>query len=153
ISGNSDGATVVRTHSQTSTILNVPVTKTTEQTITFSGIQNFSILGGGTGNRFNVLSSPTNAAISIDGGAGLNTLDYSAFGQGANINLAAGTASGLGRIQNITNVIGSAFDDLIVGDAKANGLRGGDGRDVIIGGQGADLIEAGNGEDLLLAGS
>jgi hypothetical protein len=153
ISGTSDGAAVIRTHSQTSTVLNVPVTKTTKQTITFSGIQNVSILGGGTGNRFNVLSSPTNATLSIDGGAGLNTLDYSAFGQGANINLAVGTATGLGRIQNITNVIGSAFDDLIVGDARANGLRGGDGRDVIIGGQGADLIEAGNGEDLLLAGS
>jgi len=39
-----------------------------------------------------------------------------------------------------------------VGDAQANRLVGGGGRDILIGGAGADSLVGGNGDDLLIAG-
>ena len=99
----------------------------------------------------------------IDGGGGSNTLDYLNYGSGVTVNLSAGTATGVaGGIANFRNVMGSRYDDTLIGDAASNILvgnagndmiNGGGGRNLIIGGAGADTLTAGPDGDLLIAGS
>jgi len=88
----------------------------------------------------------------LDGGAGVNTADYSAAPDAVEVNLALGVASGgYGDdvLLNIANVTGSAFDDVLAGDAQANTLRGLAGVDTITGGAGNDLVLGGDGDDQL----
>jgi Ca2+-binding RTX toxin-like protein len=100
-------------------------------------------------------------AITIDGGAGSNWLDYSGHGSGVTVNLAAGTATGLAGISRIENVVGSPFNDTLTGDAANNVLIGlggnnvlqaGSGRDILIGGDGNSTLQGGSGEDILIGG-
>jgi Ca2+-binding RTX toxin-like protein len=98
----------------------------------------------------------TGAGISgtLDGGGGINTLDYSAYVGDIVVNLPLGTATGVGGgIAHIQNVIGSQGNDLIVGNADANVLQGGTGRNLIIGGAAADAIYGGGGDNLLIGGT
>jgi Ca2+-binding RTX toxin-like protein len=101
-------------------------------------------------------------SVKLRGSQGISTLDYSAYPSGVTVNLAAGQATGFAEISNIRNVLGSAFPDVLTGDAldnvlAGNGgadvLSGGAGRDILIGCAGADQIDGGNGEDLLIAGT
>jgi hypothetical protein len=74
-------------------------------------------------------------------------------GPGVYVNLQTQTASGLaGGVSNIDNVIGSAGDDILVGNG-GNVLDGGAGRDLLIAGDIASLLLGGGGEDLLIAGT
>jgi Ca2+-binding RTX toxin-like protein len=89
----------------------------------------------------------------LDGGNGNDWVYLSDSGAGVTVNLATGVGSG-GHAQGdtyvgIENVGGSAFDDVMVGNAGNNILRGGAGNDTIIGGAGQDLLLAGNGRDIL----
>ncbi|MEX2171743.1 MAG: SdrD B-like domain-containing protein [Pirellulales bacterium] len=81
----------------------------------------------------------------IDGGGGANTLDYSNYTSGVNVNLSASTATGAGVVQNIANVTGSNSSDVIVGDDHANVLLGGAGDDQLHGGRGDDRLAGGPG--------
>lgn len=54
--------------------------------------------------------------------------------------------------RDMRNVVGSQFNDTIVGDGEANVLVGGGGGDVIEGKRGNDLLLGGAGNDLLLGG-
>jgi Ca2+-binding RTX toxin-like protein len=73
--------------------------------------------------------------------------------RGVTVNLQLGTATGLRGVADITNVTGSAGNDVLVGDAAGNILWGGAGRDLLIGGLGADVLDGGAGEDILVAGA
>lgn len=117
------------------------------------------LLGGSKENSFVFGSSATFTGI-MDGGAGtLNTLDYSAYGKGATVNLVAtdeqtpGKATGTSGVLNIKQVIGTAFDDTLSGDAGANTLIGGSGNDTLSGGDGQDAIYGGDGNDRLDGGA
>ncbi len=111
------------------------------------------------------------AANVIDGGAGVDTVSYAYSTSGVTVNLATGQNSGgyaQGDIlRNIENVMGSSYNDYIVGDARLslyggnlfarttalgtayfkNALFGLGGDDTIIGGLGADFIDGGDGND------
>ncbi len=50
-------------------------------------------------------------------------------------------AAGIDRLTQIENVIGTAFDDVIKGNEKANILYGGDGDDWLVGRSDADIIQ------------
>src|SRR5262249_13384710 len=90
----------------------------------------------------------------IDGGAGMNTLDYSAFVGDVTVDLPLGLANAVATgILNIQNVNGSQGNDLIIGDANLNVLRGGTGRNVIIGGGGGDQLYGGGGDNILIGGT
>jgi parallel beta-helix repeat protein len=118
-------------------------------TTTFRSVEN--LIGGSGDDTFKFVGRGSIAGR-IDGGAGVNTLDYSSIGSGVRVNLFAGTATATGGVADIANVIGGAGNDILVGDAQANRLVGGGGRDILIGGDGADSLVGGNGDDLLIGG-
>ena len=86
-------------------------------------------------------------ADKIDGGAGNDTADYSNSDAGVTVNLTTGTGKG-GHAEgdtliNIENIIGSQYDNTLIGDDGANILTGGLGDDTLIGGDGADTLIGG----------
>jgi hypothetical protein len=93
----------------------------------------------------------------LNGGSGTDTLDFSGAADGVMVNLAAktatGTATGSDRIASFESVLGSAFDDLLIGDKNANTLNGGDGADVLRGLGGADALTGGDGADTFVWGA
>ncbi len=119
--------------------------------VTFSSFENLT--GGSAADTF-AFQPGGSVAGTIDGGAGTNTLDYSAFPGDITVNLTVGTASAVGQgVTNIQDVYGSLGNDLIVGDTQPNVLVGGTGRNIIIGGAGADQVTGGGGDNILIAGT
>jgi Ca2+-binding RTX toxin-like protein len=91
----------------------------------------------------------------LDGGDGLgDTVDYSGATESININLATGVVADDGyqssdTVIDVENVIGSDFDDIIVGNADANTLDSGDGDDALTASVGSDEFDGGDGSDTL----
>ena len=149
---------------------------------TLTGGDGANYLEGGSGDDTFVAGT---GADTFDGGSGQDNIDYSASSGAVNVELGAfgnGTAalSG-GDAENdsvaggVDGVIGSAFDDTLIGhdfsgtgpDAYTNEIFGGDGNDyidgagaadslagdagndTIIGGTGADTIDGGTGDDTI----
>jgi Ca2+-binding RTX toxin-like protein len=100
----------------------------------------------------------------LDGGAGVDTVVYAGSSAGVTVDLVNGTASGgdadgpaqvVGRgtvirhdiLTGFENVVGSTFNDHLIGDAQANVLSGGAGDDTLTGGRGADTLNGGAGSD------
>lgn len=71
--------------------------------------------------------------MTIDGGTGADSLDYSIGRPGVLANLLNGTATATGGIISITSVLGSAGNDILVGDGQVNQLTGGKGCDKLFG--------------------
>ncbi|WP_372624811.1 hypothetical protein [Falsiroseomonas sp.] len=110
----------------------------------------------------------------LDGGDGIDTVDYSASPRrpsappnptdGVLVVLGAQVATGTGShadgdaVIGVENVIGSAFNDSILGATSAaaaavdNLLDGGAGNDTLIGFAGADTLLGGAGNDILVGG-
>lgn len=123
----------------------------------FSGMANLT--GGSGANTFKFADGATISGT-LNGGSGmaLKTLDYSAYSTQVYVNLADGSATGIGggadgKLTNIVNVTGGQNNNVLVDNSAANVITGGKGRNVIIGGAGADTLTAGPGEDLLIAGT
>ena len=96
----------------------------------------------------------------LDGGAGVDTADYSDAQIAVTVNLQNGLGSGGRRPQgdrlvNIENVSGGREDDTLIGNAGANALNGFFGDHMLFGGGGAignfgnDLLEGGAGADVI----
>ena len=90
----------------------------------------------------------------IDGGAGIDTVQLTDSTGSVTVNLQLGTSTGFGTdtLFNIENVVGSAFNDVLVGDAKENVLSGENGNDILIGGDGNDTLNGGAGDDRIDGG-
>ena len=87
----------------------------------------------------------------LSGGAGVDTVSYAGSDLAVTVDLGRGTgqwghAEG-DVITDIENVIGSEYDDLLIGDDGANRLEGGDGADDLRGGAGDDELWGGDGSD------
>ncbi|WEX79618.1 calcium-binding protein (plasmid) [Sinorhizobium numidicum] len=86
----------------------------------------------------------------IIGGAGIDTIDYSASTGGVLARLFSGTSGGLSQggeadgdlLLQTENVIGSNFSDQLFGSTAANKLVSGSGNDQMRGGSGADILSA-----------
>jgi Ca2+-binding RTX toxin-like protein len=121
--------------------------------LTFAAVQN---LIGGAGNDIFMLSAGQGVTGAIDGGAGMDTLNYAAYlaSQRVSVDLALGTATNIGGgIAHIENVTGGKGNDTLRGDAGDNVLLGGPGNDVLFGGTGGnDVLVGGLGNDKLTAG-
>ncbi|TMJ14706.1 MAG: calcium-binding protein, partial [Alphaproteobacteria bacterium] len=106
---------------------------------TLDGGNGDDVLRGGTGDD------------TLIGGAGSDTASYSdaASGVTVNLGLAGPQATGAGNdsLSGIENLVGSAFNDVLTGDAGANQIAGGAGNDQIDGAAGADAMSGGLGDD------
>ncbi|QBE62421.1 calcium-binding protein [Pseudoduganella lutea] len=93
----------------------------------------------------------------LDGGIGNDIADYRYAGGAVTASLATGKASdgdrGTDTLRNIETIFGSAFDDRLVGDARANALLGEGGNDTLDGGAGDDWLEGVAGNDKLSGGA
>ena len=119
--------------------------------VTFSSVQN---LVGGAGNDSFAFRTGGRLTGSINGGGGMNTLNYSAYVGTVVVDLPLHIATAVsGGIVGIQNVNGSIGNDLIVGDGNGNLLQGGTGRNIIIGGAGPDQITGGGGDNILIGGT
>ena len=115
------------------------------------GDVNNNVLNGGDGDD---ILEGMGGADSLIGGAGSNTASYehsatavfaSLIDPSLNTNDAAGDT-----YSNIQNLLGTAFNDEITGDAGDNVLSGAGGDDLITGGAGVDKLFGGDGDDTLI---
>lgn len=95
-------------------------------------------LSGGTGDDRLVGKG---GADRLDGGTGTDAADFSGNAGAVTADLAAGTASGGTSLVAIEDLIGSAFDDVLNGDAGNNRLTGGAGADLLNGRDGFDIAD------------
>jgi hypothetical protein len=124
---------------------------------------NVGSLTGGTGVDSFQFAAAGLLDGAIDGGGGGDWLDYSSFGAPVTVDLATGSATAVaGGISNIQNVIGSAGNDtltgnalgsILIGGAGTNVITGGSGRSLLIGGTGSSVLTGGSDDDILIAGT
>ena len=96
----------------------------------------------------------------VDGGDGIDTIDYDGYERSAvNIDLGAGTARdggdqgiGTATLVSIENAVGGQYDDTLKGSAGANVLFGRGGNDTLIGAGGNDILDGGDGNDTYVFG-
>lgn len=88
----------------------------------------------------------------LNGGGGEDAVVYSTATSGAVVDLSTGlggagsSAEGDSYI-SVENIIGSAFDDTLIGDDNRNGITGGDGDDSLSGESGSDSLYGNSGDD------
>ncbi|MEE8524882.1 MAG: hypothetical protein V3T72_13190, partial [Thermoanaerobaculia bacterium] len=116
---------------------------------TFSSTEN---LKGGAGDDIFVFLDGS-VSGEVDGGDGINTLDYAASITAVAVNLRMGSATSTGGVRNIRNVRGSAGDDILKGNSAANVLSGGPGDDTLTGDAGDDTLVGGSGTDTYIGGA
>lgn len=103
------------------------------------------------------LMSGRMGADHLDGGAGRDTASYAGDYGAVFVSL----ISGQGRwnaaqgdiLQSIENLIGTGYDDVLVGDDQDNRLEGGAGADYLYGMGGSNILVGGSGSDWLYGGS
>ena len=88
----------------------------------------------------------------LDGGEGSDTATYATAAAAVAVSLAVSAAQATGgagsdTLINVENLTGSAFDDVLTGNAAANVLTGGAGNDTLDGAGGADVMTGGTGDD------
>ena len=90
----------------------------------------------------------------MEGGSGVDFVSYEDAPRKVRVDLITRTATGFGedQIALFEGVIGSDFDDRIIGDGHHNTLVGGSGDDVIAGGLAPDVLIGGPGNDVLTGG-
>lgn len=138
--------------------------------IVYGGLGNDEIVGGsgndklsgddGADSVFGGLGDDTlnggAGADLLEGGAGTNVVSYILSPEAVSVDLVANTATGGEAdgdvISGFHGVIGSEFDDTIVGGGTAGVFYGLGGEDTIVGGRGDDTIAGGAGADLLEGG-
>jgi hypothetical protein len=127
--------------------------------VSFDKIAN---LTGGTGLDVFVFGNGAGITGAINGNGGGDWLDYSAYTTAVTVNLATGTATGVGggvtNIQHVrggqagNNLTGNAQGNILIGGAGANSIVGFTGRSILIGGRGQDTVTGNSGSDILIAG-
>jgi Ca2+-binding RTX toxin-like protein len=86
----------------------------------------------------------------LDGGTGRDLVAYDQQTAAVGVNLANNWTWGTGfyqHVENIEDILGSAFNDELTGDAGANRIDGGLGDDTLFGGGGNDVLLGGGGVD------
>ena len=108
---------------------------------------------------FTVNTAFDTGTYTLDGGSGIDIIDYSSISEAINVSLNGATytnvivGAALGNdevIKNIEDVSGSKANDIIAGDALNNKLYGNEGADTLDGGAGSDLVYGGDGNDLII---
>ncbi|MES2944575.1 MAG: hypothetical protein V4772_17030 [Pseudomonadota bacterium] len=131
-----------------------------------AGASGANTLSGGAGD--DVLSGEDSFADVIDGGEGIDTVNYSGSYR-VTVSLLTGRSSGgsgKDTLTGIENIVGSGGADKLTGDVNDNMLSGLGGGDLLVGGAGNDTLDGGNvypvgkdtlfgesGDDVLRAGA
>jgi hypothetical protein len=117
--------------------------------------ENVTIKTGSGNDLFRAHDFNEAPALTIDGGGGLNTLDYSAYQGDVRVDLPHGFATGFTSVANIENLVGSQGNNLLVGISRTTSLVGGTGRNVLIGGGGNATLDASrsSGDNILIGGT
>jgi Ca2+-binding RTX toxin-like protein len=115
-----------------------------------------------TGDDFSNEIEGGGGADRLKGGAGVDWLSYRNSKSLVNVNLQTGKVSGGDAAGDIIGVTvnkvfstdfealrGSAFNDVLTGNANANSISGGDGNDIITGMGGGDILDGEGGIDTL----
>jgi hypothetical protein len=123
----------------------------------FSAIANIT---GGTKVDAFVFSNGQSISGKIDGGTGGDWLDYAKYSTAITVNLASGTATGVGNgVANIQDVrggsgantlTGNSSGNILIGGAGTVTINGGAGRSILIAEEGAGNINGGSGSDILI---
>lgn len=108
---------------------------------TFSNVER--IIGTALDDKF-TFNDNVPATLQLQGGGGINTVDFSAAGSATPISTSLADTA---RYLNIQNLTGGAGDDSLTGDNNANILTGGSGNDTLEGGGGADDLRGGTGNN------
>jgi Ca2+-binding RTX toxin-like protein len=117
----------------------------------FSSVEN---LRGGTASDLFIFDAGKSVSGDVNGGGGVDALDFSAYTTDLYVNLATGAATGAGGgVTSVEQVSGGSGNDILVGNSGVNLLKGNGGRDILIGGFGADTLNGGAGDDILVAGA
>jgi Ca2+-binding RTX toxin-like protein len=121
---------------------------------TLTGNNSDNMLTGNAGDDRLIGGAGNNALI---GGAGRDSADYSAASGAVFVNLNSGTAANNGEggadtLTLIEDVIGSALNDVLIGNSNDNSLSGGAGADYLIGLGGNDVLSGGAGAANTLQG-
>ncbi len=139
-----------------------PLTGFSNGTVSFLSFE--SIVGGSGNDWFEWVEYQPNVTVpsSLDGGLGINTLSFVFAQAGVTVNLETGRVDSRQlAIANIRNVVGSPYDDVLIGNAQNNFLRGLGGNDqlfgragddILLGDFGNDYLEGGSGDDILIGG-
>lgn len=98
-------------------------------------VQQIRLAGG---NDRVELAPAASFAGQVDGGAGIDQLNYEAYATPVQVNLGQGTATGMGAVQGFEQVVGGSGDDVLVGSPGDDLLQGGGGNDWLDGGSGFD---------------
>ena len=114
-------------------------------------------------SRYDDIIVAAQTATRVDGGEGIDTVDYAADTLGFTLDLQSGSvvpAAGSGSLivgdsfVGVENVIGSASaSNTITGNDAANALTGGEARDTLAGGRGDDRLDGGDDADELEGGA
>jgi VCBS repeat-containing protein len=129
-----------------------PITTYSDVGVTFGVADGDDTLEGGLGND------------TLNGGGGSDTASYASAGGGVTVNLAFGTsgAAGSDTLVSIENILGSTFNDTLIGDGVDNVITGGlghdflrglGGNDTLVGSDGDDYLDGGQGDDILDGGA
>jgi len=103
---------------------------------TGEGVDTLAGIEGVMGSRFADTVRVARSSDRVDGGDGLDTVDYSRLSTGLTLDLVHAQAEG--RIVAVESIIGTGLADTIVGDAQDNRIRGGLGNDILSGREGYD---------------
>lgn len=106
-------------------------------------IANFEIF---VGTAYNDIFKVDEKTIKVDGGEGIDLLDFSNSSKPITVDP---VKSGTGILQyiKIENFKGSSFNDVFTLDKVANKVEAGNGNDIMIGGAGNDTLDGGLGND------
>ena len=121
----------------------------TGQDDVLSGNGGANSLTGGDGN--DVIDGGA-GADALSGGNGTDTASYASATAAVTVSLASqgsaqNTGAGNDTLTGFENLLGSAFNDILTGDAGTNAIDGGQGNDTLNGGLGDDMLIGGGGID------
>ncbi|RZJ52178.1 MAG: IPTL-CTERM sorting domain-containing protein [Acidovorax sp.] len=114
-----------------------------------------TVVGTAGNERFIFDAGATGTPVTIISGGGSDIIDFSGYGAGISLNLAAGPAQPVAPGLSLTladfNNAGQSYT--VLGPANGSTLTGGDGNDTLTGGAGVDSLSGGSGDDILDGGA
>lgn len=144
-----DGGTGTDTVSLESAVTGTSIDLDTERS-SGNGTDSLVSFESAIGSPFDDVLVGTDAANTLDGALGEDTVDYSNSLGGVTLNLQTNSVTGAGgtdTMAEIENAVGSVYDDTLVGNTRPNGLQGAAGDDTLNGAGANDVLNGGEGVD------